>query len=63
MSLLLWAGADPLEKGPSEPYEDPDPEEDNTALELAALFGHYDIFKLERIHLDPKHREKPNQVQ
>jgi hypothetical protein len=55
VSLLLWAGADPLEKGPSEPCEDPDPEEDNTALELAALFGHYDIFKLKRIQLDPKH--------
>jgi len=56
VSLLLWAGADPYEKGPDSAYNDGDyPEEDHNALELAALFGHFEIFKIKRIQLDPKH--------
>jgi ankyrin repeat protein len=53
-ALMLWAGADPYAKGPASPGEDPDPDEDNNALELAAFFGHSDIFKLKILRLDPK---------
>lgn len=55
VSLLLWAGADPYEKGPDSIDEDDYPEEDHNALELAALYGHFEIFKIKRIQLDPKH--------
>ena len=51
VSLMLWAGADPYAKGPSSPDEAPDPEEDCCALELAAIFGHLEIFKLKPIRL------------
>ncbi len=51
VSLILWAGADPYAKGPSSPKEVPDPEEDCCALELAAIFGHLEIFKLKPIRL------------
>jgi len=54
VSLLLWAGADPYEKGPDSAYDDSYPGEDLNALELAALFEHPEIFKLKRIQLDPK---------
>lgn len=54
VSLMLWTGADPLAKGPLSPDEEPDPdEEDLNALEYAALYGHFDIFKLKQIKLDP----------
>ena len=55
VSLMLWAGADPYAKGVDSPGEEPDPEEDISALEYAALSGHFDIFKLKQIRLDPKH--------
>jgi hypothetical protein len=45
VSLLLWAGADPFAKGPDSSDEDPD--EDLCALEYAALYKHFDIFKLD----------------
>ncbi len=51
VSLLLWAGADPYTKGPHSP--DDEPEDHVSALELAALYGHLDVFKLKGIHLDP----------
>jgi hypothetical protein len=51
VSLMLWAGADPYAKGPSSPGEEPDPEEDCCALELGAIFGHLEIFKLKPIRL------------
>jgi len=54
VALTLWAGADPHEKGPDAPNND-DPDEYLSALELAALYGHYDIFKLKSIKLDPRH--------
>lgn len=54
VSLLLWAGADPYEKGPDSAHDESYPEEDKNALELAALFGHFEIFKFKRIQLDPK---------
>jgi len=55
VSLLLWAGADPFAKGPDSPGEDPDPEEDLCALEYAALYKHFDIFKLKNIRISPDH--------
>ena len=50
---MLWAGADPYTKGPDSWHEEPDPEEDQNALELAACFEHFDIFNLKQIRLDP----------
>jgi hypothetical protein len=55
VSLLLWAGADPFAKGPDSPDEDSDPEEDLCALEYAALYKHFDIFKLKNIRTSPDH--------
>lgn len=55
VSLLLWAGADPFARGPDSPGEDPDPEEDLCALEYAALYKHFDIFKLKRVRISPDH--------
>jgi hypothetical protein len=55
VSLMLWAGADPYAKGPSSPNEAPDPEEDCCALELAAIFGYLEIFKLKPIRLTLTH--------
>jgi len=57
VSLILWAGADPYSKGPSSPGDEPDPEEDNSALELAAFWGHSDIFKLKGLRLNSRHPE------
>jgi hypothetical protein len=51
VSLMLWAGADPCAKGPSSPDDDPDPEEDCCALELAAIYNHLEVFKLKPIRL------------
>jgi hypothetical protein len=53
VSLMLWAGADPYAKGPASPEDKPDPEEDLNALQLAALYGQYEIFKLKMVGLDP----------
>lgn len=56
VSLLLWAGADPYAKGHDDPYQEPDPEEEGfCGLQLAALRGHHEIFKLKNLHLDPNH--------
>jgi hypothetical protein len=55
VSLLLWAGADPFAKGPDSPDKDPDPEENLCALEYAALYKHFDIFKLKQIRISPDH--------
>ena len=49
VSLMLWAGADPYAKGPSSPDEKSDPESDISALELAALYNHLEIFRLKPI--------------
>ena len=51
VSLLIWAGADPYVKGPESPGDPPD--EYVSALELAALYDHFNVFKLKSIHLDP----------
>jgi len=50
---MLWAGADPESKGPYCWSEDPDPEYDRNALELAAFYEHFDVFNLKPIRLDP----------
>lgn len=55
VSLLLWAGADPFAKGPDSPDAKPDPEEDICALEYAALYRHFDIFKLKQIKITHEH--------
>ncbi|MGB3398983.1 MAG: ankyrin repeat domain-containing protein [Candidatus Deferrimicrobiaceae bacterium] len=55
VSLLLWAGADPFAKGPDSPDEDPDPDEELCALEYAALYKHFNIFKLKKIRITPDH--------
>lgn len=52
VSLLLWAGADPNSRGPDSPFES-DPESFISALEVAALYGHGDIFKLKKLRFDP----------
>jgi len=41
------------DKGPDSWHEEPDPEEDMNALELAACLEHFDIFNLKQIRLDP----------
>lgn len=55
VSLMLWAGGDPHLKGPDAPGDDSEPEECHSALELAAIYDHLDIFKLKAIRLDPSH--------
>ncbi len=55
VSLLLWAGADPFAKGPDSPDLDPDPDEDLCALEYAALYQHFEVFKLRKIRISPDH--------
>ncbi len=57
VSLMLWAGADPYSKGPDSWNEDPDPENDQNALELAACYEHFDVFNLKKIRLDPTNSE------
>lgn len=52
VSLMLWAGADPYARGPYPPYNN-DLEDYESALEIAAYYGHTDIFKLKNIKLDP----------
>jgi hypothetical protein len=53
-SLLLWAGADPLAKGPDYPDVDPDAEEDMCALEYAIRYNHFEIFNLKKIRITPE---------
>ena len=53
VSLTLWADADPYCKGPDYWDEDPDPENDQNALELAAGYEHFEVSNLKKIRLDP----------
>ena len=47
VALLLWAGADPFMPGESEYNEEPVPGEPGlTAVEFAALYGHYELLSL-----------------
>lgn len=52
VSLMLWAGGDPYAEGPDSP-DDFDSDDYRNALELAALYGHFDVFKLKAIRLSP----------
>ena len=54
IALMLWAGADPHAKGPVRPEDKPDPEGDQSALEWAALYEHYEVFAMRQVRLDPK---------
>ncbi len=54
VSLMLWAGGDPYAEGADSP-DDIDSEDYRNALELAALYGHFDVFKLKAIRLSPEH--------
>ena len=59
ISLMLWAGADPYAPG-SDSYEDeiePDDEDGLSALGFAALWGHFDVFTMKQVRLDPEHPE------
>jgi hypothetical protein len=62
VSLMLWAGADPFAKGPEQPEDEPDPEYDRNALELAAFYGHFEVFALRQIKLDPKQERAHNLI-
>lgn len=53
VSLMLWVGADPFAKGPDQPDSEPDPEYDHNALELAAICGRFEVFRLRQIKLNP----------
>ena len=57
VSLMLWAGADPYAKGPSDWDHEADPEEDMNAMEIAALRGNLDIFNLKAVRPDPNKPE------
>ncbi len=57
ISLMLWAGADPYARGPAESNADPDPEWEPNALEYAVWRGHFDVFDLKQVILDPAHPE------
>ncbi len=61
VALMLWAGADPYARGPDEPEAEyyPDDELQN-AIELAAFHGHFDVFKLKAISLDPSNSDTKN---
>lgn len=50
VSLLIWAGADPLAPGESEPNVEVDPEEGGlSALGFAALYSNYEVFSLKKV--------------
>jgi len=55
-SLMLWLGADAYVRGQDLDETEVDPEDEGLcALEYAALYGHFEIFKLKQIKLDPSH--------
>ncbi len=56
ISLMLWAGADPYSAGPDDPDREPSSEGGGySALALAALHRHYEVFQLKQVRLDAKH--------
>ena len=55
VSLMLWAGADPHAKGIVDPESSSDWDGGSNALEVAALYGHPEVFGIKRIRVDPKH--------
>ena len=58
VSLLLYAGADPLLPGPVSPDDESDSDYSGTsALAYAALYEHFEIFSLKKVRLDPSQPE------
>ena len=56
ISLLLWAGADPLARGEAEPGTVPSEEDHGiSALAFAALYHHFEIFSMKKIKLQIDH--------
>ncbi|MDD5677009.1 MAG: ankyrin repeat domain-containing protein [Kiritimatiellae bacterium] len=55
ISLMVWAGADLYASGPVDPEHEEDAEDGISALEYAALYEHYDVFRMRQIRIDPKH--------
>jgi hypothetical protein len=56
ISLLLWAGADPYAPGTDNYGEEPDAEGHGvTALAFAALYRHFEVFKLKKVRLQADH--------
>jgi ankyrin repeat protein len=53
VGLMLWAGGDPYAKGADEWGKSSCVEYEKNALELAACWGSFEVFKLKRIRLDP----------
>lgn len=50
VSLMIWAGADPLAPGESEPDDEPDSDEGGlSAVGFAALYGNFEIFDLKPV--------------
>jgi hypothetical protein len=60
VSLLLWAGADPLKPGPDTPGCDRDEDDDGglSALGYVALYNHCDVFKLKPVRFRLAEAEK-----
>ena len=56
VSLLIWAGADPLAPGEAEPGRETDPDDEGlSALGFAALYGHVKVFSLKKVVLPVDH--------
>lgn len=55
VSLMLWAGADPYERGSDRSDDDNGADEGISALEFAALYNHFEVFTLRGVRLNPEH--------
>jgi len=56
VSLMLWAGADPLAPGEAEPITCPEPEEGGlSAVGFAALYGNYEVLSLRQVKVPIDH--------
>jgi hypothetical protein len=57
VSLLLWAGADPYDPGEEDYRAKLRDSEDGglSALGYAALYKHFEVFRIKKIRLDPEH--------
>jgi hypothetical protein len=55
VQLMLWAGADPYAKGAVSCYEDTDGYDGSSALIIAAIHDHFDVFRIKKIRTSPDH--------
>lgn len=56
VSLLIWAGADPLAPGEAEPGREIDPEDNGlSAVGFAALYNHYEVLALKKVTIPVDH--------